>query len=120
MEPTMIPIFGMFTGIIINIAMFTTIILAVYYTTKAKNKERMALIEKGADVSEIYRKKENPNSFFKTASILIGIAVGLVFAVVISNLGWLPTVVAYFAMILLFGGIAMLIADELLKRKKSA
>ena len=116
----MIPIFGMITGIIINVAMFVTIILAVYFTTKAKNKERMALIEKGADVSEIYRKKENPNSFFKSGVVLIGVALGLVFAVIISNLGWLPVVVAYFSMILLFGGFAILVANEILRRRNVA
>lgn len=118
MDVTMIPIFGMLTGVLINIAMFTTIILAVYYNTKARNKERMALIEKGVDVSEIYRKKENPHTFYKLGFVLIGIAVGLIFSVIVSKLGLLPSVVAYFSMILLFGGVAMLLANYLLKEKQ--
>ncbi|MCK4920726.1 MAG: hypothetical protein KAS71_06755, partial [Bacteroidales bacterium] len=37
---------------------FAAIVLAWYFYLKARNKERMALIEKGADVSEIYSKQE--------------------------------------------------------------
>ncbi len=108
MEPTIIPIFGMITGIIINLGLFTAITLAIYYNVKARNKERMALIEKGVDISEIYKvKKSNGNGFLKLGMFLIGVAVGLVFAVLLSRINLMPPVVAYFSMILLFGGISV-------------
>ncbi len=112
-----VPIFGMITGILINLTVFTAIVLAVYYTVKARNKERMALIEKGVDISEIYKKRENKNGFFKFGMILIGIALGLVFAVIFSSLDILPTVISYFAMILLFGGASILFANYWLAKK---
>ena len=37
---------------------FAAIVLAWYFYLQARNKERMALIEKGADVSDIYSKQE--------------------------------------------------------------
>jgi hypothetical protein len=117
---TMIPIFGMLTGIIINLGLFTAIVLAIYYNVKARNKERMALIEKGVDLSEIYKKKETGSGFFKFGMILIGIALGLVFGVIFSKLELFPPVVSYFAFILLFGGISVLVANHLVSKKKNA
>jgi len=119
MEESMqlIPIFGMVTGIIINLGLFTAIVLAIYYSVRARNKERMALIEKGVDISEIYKKKENRHGFFKFGFILIGIAVGMVFGVIFSKLGLLPDVVSYFSMILLFGGASVLLANYLVAKK---
>ncbi|MFA6401628.1 MAG: DUF6249 domain-containing protein [Salinivirgaceae bacterium] len=116
---TMIPIFGMLTGIIINLGLFTAIVLAIYYNVKARNKERMALIEKGVDLTEIYKKKETGNGFFKFGMILIGIALGLVFGVIFSKLELFPPVVSYFAFILLFGGISVLVANYLVSKKKN-
>ena len=37
---------------------FAAVFLAWYFYLKARNKERMALIESGKDVSEIYSKQE--------------------------------------------------------------
>jgi hypothetical protein len=119
MEPTFIPIMGMLTGIIINLGLFTTIILAVYFSTKARNRERMALIEKGVDVSEIYKRNENPHGFFKFGIVIIGIAVGLVFSHILVSLNVLPHVIAYFSMILLFGGVAVLVANHLVSKKQT-
>jgi len=117
---TLIPIFGMLTGIIINLGLFATIVLAIYYNVKARNKERMALIERGVDISEIYKKKNNGdgNGFFKFGMVLIGVALGLVSGVIFSKTGFLPPVVSYFAFILLFGGISVIAANYLVAKKK--
>lgn len=117
MENQMIPIFGMITGIIINLGLFTAIILAIYYNVRARNKERMALIEKGVDISEIYKKKENSHGFFKFGVIIIGIAIGLIFGVIANRTELLPSVVSYFSMILLFGGAGVLFANYLVAKK---
>jgi len=94
-------------------------VLAIYYNVKARNKERMALIERGVDLSEIYKKKETGHGFFKFGMILIGIALGLVFGVIFSKLELFPPVVSYFAFILLFGGISVLVANYLVSKKKN-
>lgn len=115
----LIPIFGMLTGIIINLGLFTAIVLAIYYNVRARNKERMALIEKGVDISEIYKKKGNQHGFFKFGFIIMGIGLGLVFGVVFSKIGLLPDVVSYFSMILLFGGVGVLVANYLVSKKEN-
>lgn len=119
MESSMelVPIFGMLTGIIINLGFFAAVVLAIYYSVKARNKERMALIEKGVDISEIYKKKENRYGFFKFGVTLMGIGLGLVFGVLFSKWGILPEVASYFSMILLFGGMGILAANYLVSKK---
>ncbi|HCC31610.1 MAG TPA: hypothetical protein DEQ03_16405 [Marinilabiliales bacterium] len=116
---TLIPIFGMLTAVIINLGLFTAIVLAIYYSVKAQNKERMALIEKGVDISEIYRKKETKHVFFKFGVVLMGIGLGLVFGVLLSQFNAIPPVVAYFAGILFFGGTGVLLANYLAAKKSS-
>ncbi|HAM98265.1 MAG TPA: hypothetical protein DCQ26_06610 [Marinilabiliales bacterium] len=116
---TLIPIFGMLTAVIINLGLFTAIVLAIYYSVKAQNKERMALIEKGVDISEIYRKKETKHGFFKFGVVLMGIGLGLVFGVLLSQFNAIPPVVAYFAGILFFGGTGVLLANYLAAKKSS-
>ncbi|MBI9066166.1 MAG: hypothetical protein JEZ09_02665 [Salinivirgaceae bacterium] len=114
----LIPIFGMVTGIIINLGLFTAIVLAIYYNVKARNKERMALIEKGVDISEIYKKKDRKAGFFKFGMIMVGISIGLLFAVILTKFNLFPDVVAYFIGILLFGGLSVLYANQLAEKKK--
>lgn len=109
-----IAVAGMITGILISLGTTAGIILAIYFGVKAKNKERMALIEKGADVSEIYKKREPvKNILFKWGIVIIGISVGLLIGNVIASNTGLDGFVAYSAMILLFGGIGMLVANFL-------
>ena len=115
MDETMIPIFGMLTGIIINLGLFATISIAIYYSVKARNKERMALIERGVDISEIYKKKGTGHGFFKFGVVLMGIGIGLLLGYILSSA--VNPVVSYFSMILLFGGIGVLVANYLVAKK---
>lgn len=110
-EANIIPIMGMITGIIINLGLFTTILLSIYYSVKARNKERMALIEKGVDVSELYKKRETNHGFLKFGLVLMGIGIGLLFGVFLSQFNAIPPVVAYFAGILFFGGAGVIFAN---------
>ena len=97
---------------------FATVVLAWYFYLKARNKERMALIEKGADVSEIYSKQEVTFRFpwLKIGLVITGISIGitLVFVIYIlfpnnttyeDGLGPLTIISGC-----LFGGIAMIIS----------
>lgn len=112
-------IFGMITGIIISLGFFAAVFFSIFYALKAKNNERMALIEKGVDLSTTYRKRNFKHGFFKLGFILVGIAIGLVFAAIFSRIGLLPDGVAYFAMVLLFGGGAILFANHLISKKEA-
>ncbi len=52
--------------ILINLIVFTALILIVRYIVQARNRERLALIEKGVDLSGLYAKKEGGNILYFT------------------------------------------------------
>jgi ABC-type Fe3+-siderophore transport system permease subunit len=102
--------------IIIPIALFGSIfgILYVYFTTR--NKERLALIEKGADASLFNTGKRlfntgkqfNKNTTLKIGMFLVGIALGLLLGNVIAETTRLKEEVAYFSMTFLCGGLSLI------------
>lgn len=116
----LVKLMGPISGILISAAFFAMLVLIVYFPTKARNKERLALIEKGVDVTNIYKKREkvsNGHTFFKIGVILVGVALGLFVGMLLSNFNIEP-VVAYFSMILLFGGTGILLANYMIEKKK--
>lgn len=111
-------LFELITGIIITLGLFATIFFAIYYTIQARNKERLALIEKGHDITSIYKKRENKNGFFKLGFIFIGIALGLIFGIFFGKIGLIPLQYSILSMMLLFGGGAILLANYLILKEK--
>ncbi|MCK4343933.1 MAG: hypothetical protein KAX05_01510 [Bacteroidales bacterium] len=65
-------------GPLVWISFFAALVLAWYFYLKARNKERMALIEKGVDVSEFYTKSDLKFRFpwLKIGIIVTGISIG--------------------------------------------
>ncbi len=88
-------------------------ILYVYYTTR--NKERMALIEKGADASLFNTGKEARKLFdwnkftLKTGMLFMGIAVGIIVAAVLDKARVLNEDALYPSMIFFFGGLSLVL-----------
>ncbi len=98
------------------IAFFATVfgIYYIYYTTR--NKERMALIEKGADASLFNTGKEgNKTSFswgkftLKVGMLFMGIAMGIIVGALMSNAGILDEAANYTGMIFFFGGLSLVL-----------
>lgn len=104
-----IPIFGMVTGVFITLGFFAAIVLSIRYVTTAKNKEKMALIEKGVDISEIYSNKEKGNSTLKIGMFLVAIALGLFVGEIVYSVTKLNDFVAYATPIILFGGASLIL-----------
>ena len=104
-----IPIMGMVTGIITTLGFFVAIVLSVKYVTASKNKEKMALIEKGVDLSKIYQKKDYRNFTLKSGMFLVGIALGLFLGYLLAEISDINVVVSYFSMILLSGGASLIL-----------
>jgi len=97
----LIPIFGIIFG---NALAFGII----YFAITTRNRERMALIEKGATAEEIYQSRRvSKYSALKNGLFLIGVAVGLLIAAIVSSTTIINPVAAYFAFILLFGGLGL-------------
>jgi hypothetical protein len=97
------------------IALFATVfgIMYVFYTTR--NKERLALIEKGADASLLNAGKDEKSSFnwgkftLKVGMLFMGVAVGIIVGAIMSQAGVLDEDANYPAMIFFFGGLSLVL-----------
>lgn len=93
--------------IFIPISMFATTALILWIYITNRNKERMALIEKGADVS-LFKTKGNRLPSLKWGMLLIGVGIGILFGNIIAHYSSMEEEVSYFSMIFLFGGISLI------------
>jgi len=97
------------------IALFATVfgIMYVYYTTR--NKERLILIEKGADASLFNTGKVGRGSVsggkivLKTGMFFMGIAIGVIVGAILSYLNVLEAGPNYVSMIFFFGGLSLVL-----------
>lgn len=98
----------MLTEILVPIAFFAVVFGIVYVVTTARNKERMALIENGAD-PKLFRPDPRFRMFttLTVALFFIGVGLGLVFGNLIAHYTHLDEESGYFAMICLFGGMGL-------------
>jgi hypothetical protein len=101
-------------GIVIPVSLFLMVFAIVYIAVTARNRERMAMIEKGVDpklfTGEIRPVKISGYATFKWGLFMVGLAVGLFIAALFDNLSDLPEAPMYISMILVFGGLALIIA----------
>lgn len=95
-------------GIIVPPFFFAAIAFSLYFFMKSRHRERMALIEKGSDLSQFYTKKKNGSNILKFALLFIGFALGLFLGFILDSYTKVQSEVAYFSMIFLFGGISLL------------
>jgi len=107
------------------IALFATIfgIMYVFYTTR--NKERLALIEKGADATLFNTGKEGLKSSWnwgkftlKIGMLAMGISVGIIIAAILAQNSAIDEDALYPAMIFFFGGLALVLFYVIDKRAK--
>ncbi len=104
--------------ILIPISFFIAVFGIVYLHFSTRNKERLALIEKGADAS-IFASGAKSSSWkvltLNTALLLIGIGLAIFIAAVLENMG-LDEDVAYPGSIFFMAGIGLLVGFFLNKK----
>jgi len=115
MEDILVPIF-------VNLIIFSAAFGIVYVVITARNKERMALIEKGADPA-IFKTESKPYYIIlKLALLLIGIGSGILLASYLHHAMRMEDEIGIPSMILLCGGIGLLLSYfiqyKIEKRKK--
>ena len=113
---------------LMGLAILATIFGIVYFYLSYRNKERLALIESGADADLFYSKKKKKSTTPFTLSlglVSIGLAAGITLGFVIERvLGAFDHIEgheadypqAYFAMIFLFVGIALVKSYQLSRK----
>jgi preprotein translocase subunit YajC len=107
-------------GVFIPIAFFAAAFGIVYIIIQARNRERMAMIEKGFDANLLVTNRDPKTG--KYTSLKLGIAsVGIALGILVGNILVLNTNMeepaCYFSMIFLFGGLG-LVTYYLIVRKK--
>ena len=98
-------IIGSLTGLLSSVGFFAAVTLSLYFYFRVRNKERMAMIEKGVALPP--KPKSNPIRALKAGIFLVGIALGIFVGHILGKYTDVDEVVAFFVMILLFGGIAL-------------
>ncbi len=94
-------------------------VLFVYF--RNRNRERTLMIEKGVDPSVFMAKPKNSASTaLKYGLFMAGLAIGILMGGVIASATTLPEPVAYFSMILLFGGFGLLTYYVIEKRNDNS
>ena len=94
---------GIFVPLSFFLALFA--ILYVYWTTRTK--ERLALIEKGADAS-IFKSETSKFNSLKWGIFLIAVGIGVFCGYALSHV--INEVTAFFTMILICGGVGLIVA----------
>lgn len=108
-------------GILIPISLFAAIFGIVYLYFSTRNKERLALIEKGADAS-IFRK--SGSSFQKVillnlALLLMGVGIGVFIALIASTYTALNENALYPASIFTMAGVSLFVGFKMTKNIKN-
>ncbi len=109
--------------IIVCFGFLIAVVLGWYFYIVARNKERMALIERDKDVSEIYSRKGNNTKipWLKIGLLLTGIGFGFCVAI---GLYMIPQIRPIFsdvgpalpiALMILFGGLGIILGHYLEK-----
>ena len=103
--------------ILIPLVIFATIFGVVYVIISARNRERMAMIEKGVNPKD-FMIERRPNSYgvVKWALLLAGIGFGLFIGSLLETYTSIKEEPAYFASALFFGGVGLFIAFLIAKK----
>jgi len=100
--------------VFIPITFFAALFGVFYLYITARNKERMALIEKGADASLFTSRKDGERRgvlswwVLKLALLCIGVAIGVFVGNILDVYSSLEMEVCYWSSILFFGGLGLL------------
>ena len=106
--------------VIVPSVIFLVIFGIFYLYFSSRNKERMALIEKGADATIFFGPKRERSEgsgkwILKVGVLSIGIALGVLVGAALESAG-MNDDVAYPASIFLFGGIGLVVAYFLARK----
>ena len=103
----------------IPIVMFITVFGILYVFFNTRHKERLAMIEKGADASLFHSGKSNKFRSLKFGMFLVGIALGILLGNVLTVSTQLKEETAYFSMIFLCGGVSLILFHIIERRTKT-
>ena len=103
--------------IFIVLIIFAALFGIVFVIAQARNRERMAMIEKGISPKDfLVNRKPNSYGILKWALLLVGVGFGLFIGSVLETYTSIQEVPAYFASALFFGGAGLFAAFTIAKK----
>ena len=103
-------------GAVFSIAFFGSLFGILYVFLTNRNKERMALIEKGANANLFYPEKEKQCSNWswskftlRIGMFFMGIASGIFLAALLSKCNFIDESALYVSLIFFFGGLSLVL-----------
>ena len=105
-------------AILVPLGFFAVVFCILYIFFSTRNKERLAMIEKGVDPS-MFAARNSKGRTLRLGMLAIGVAAGIILAVLIDEYTVLDNEAMYPAMIILFGGIALVLNHFLEKKGQS-
>jgi hypothetical protein len=100
----------------VPISVFAMIFGIVYIVSR--RKERMYMMDKGI-TPDSFRTESRSQTNLKWGLFLVAIGIGLILANWLAESGAMSEEAAYFSMIFLFGGVALVVSHFLGKNKKT-
>ena len=101
-------------ALLVPFGSFLMIFGIVYVQRTARNREVLAAIEKGMDPG--FLKEENYLSkkynSLKSGFLFVGVAIGLLMGYLLTEISNIDPTLSYIALSFLFGGLALIIAQE--------
>ena len=107
-------------GLTISLAIFAIIFGMFYLYINSRHKQRMALIEKGAEAKIFFGDKPKDSGKYWTLRLgmfFSGLAIGTIIGFLLTLLNVVEPV-AYFSMIFLFGGLGLILFYFIFKNEK--
>jgi hypothetical protein len=101
----------------IVLVIFASIFGIIFVIASARNRERMAMIEKGVSPKDFMTDKK-PNSYgvLKWALLLVGLGFGLFIGSLLETYTRIQEEPAYFAAALFFGGLGLFLSFAIARR----
>ena len=102
--------------VFIVLIIFAALFGIVFVIAQSRNRERMAMIEKGVSPKDfLVNRKPNSYGILKWALLLVGVGFGLFIASILEAYTSIEEVPAYFASALFFGGAGLFAAFTIAK-----
>jgi len=109
-----IPVLGIMLPIIITLGAF----IMVVYIRKYENIEKMAIIDKGLN-PDLFKRERSTSGALRASLLLIGAGTGLLMGYGLDAAFGMEEV-AYFSMILIFGGLGLGLAYLIEEKKQNS
>jgi peptidoglycan/LPS O-acetylase OafA/YrhL len=110
-------VMGVVMGVLLPMILGVGAFVMIVYIRKFENVERMAIIEKGLDPNLFKRDKtSNPSPVLRWSLLLVGAGLGLFAGYFLDRVFYMEEV-GYFAMLMIFGGLGLMLAYMVEERK---